>query len=64
MRFIIVFYYYFAVIDGFLRSGADEVIVIAIVEFPDANIGQNVLGIGDGNRICVNVMANNFAYLT
>lgn len=64
MRFIIVFYDDFTVIYGFLRGGADEVIVIAVVDLSDANIGQNMLSIGDGNRVSVDIVANNFAHLT
>jgi hypothetical protein len=42
MCFIIVFYDDFTVIYGLLRGGADEVIVIAVVNLSNANIGLNV----------------------
>ena len=59
-----LFYDYFTVIGGLLRGGADEVIVIAVVDLSNANIGQNVLSIEDGNRVSVDIVTNNFAHLT
>ena len=63
MRFIIVFNDDFSVIDRLLRGRTDEIIVITVVKFPHANVGQNVLGIGNCDGVRMDVMANNFAYL-
>ena len=63
MCFIIVFYDDFPVIDRLSRGRADEVIVIAVIQFTHANVGQNVLGIGNRDGVCMDVMANNFTHL-
>lgn len=62
MRFIIVFNDDFSVIDRLLSGRTDEIIVITVVKFPHANVGQNVLGIGNCDGVRMDVMANNFAY--
>ena len=63
MCFIIVLDDDFSVIYRLLGGRANEIIVIAVVQFAHADIGQNVLGIGDRDGICMNIMANNLAHL-
>ena len=63
VRFIIVFNDDFSVIDRLLRSRTDEIIIIAVVKFTHANVGQHVLGVGNSDGISMDIMANNFAHL-
>ena len=62
--FIIVFNNDFTVVNRLSGGWADGVIIIAIVVLPDANVGQHVVNIGDGDSVSVDVMANDFADLT
>ena len=64
MSFIIVFNNDFPIADRLLRRWADKVIVIAVVDFPDADVGHHVLGIGNRDGIGTDIAADNVAYLT
>jgi hypothetical protein len=63
MSFIIVFNNDFSIADRLLRRWADKVIVIAVVDFPDADVGHH-LGIGNRDGIGIDIAADNVAYLT
>jgi len=63
MRLIIVFNDDFTVIKRLARGRADGIVIIAVVIFTHADIGQNVIDIGDGDRISVDIAANNIADL-
>ena len=63
VRFIIVFNDDFTVIDRLLSGRTDEVIVVAVICFPDADVGQHMLGIGNGDRIGVDIVTNDVADL-
>ena len=64
MGFIIVFNNDFTVVNRLSGGRAYGVIVVAIVVLPDANVGQHVVNIGDGDGVSVDVVADNFADLT
>ena len=59
--FIIVFNDDFSVVNRLSGGRAYGVIVVAIVVLPDANVGQHVINIGDGDGVSVDVVADNFA---
>ena len=64
MSFIIVFDNDFSIADRLLRRRADNVVVIAVVDFPDTDVGHHLLGIGNGDSIGIDIAADNIAYLT
>ena len=62
--FIIVFDNDFTVVNRLSGGRANGVIVVAIVVFPHADVGQHVVNIGDGDSVSMNVVANDLADLT
>ncbi len=63
MSLIVVFNNNLAAIDSMSRCRADVVVTAVVIFFTDANIGQHPCGVGDGNRVRVNIMTNNVAHL-
>ncbi len=62
--FVVIFDDNFAVADGLAGSGADGVVIILVVMFTHAHIGQHPVNIGNGDGIGVNVGADDVANFT
>ena len=62
--FIIVFNDDFSVVNRLSGGRADGIVAVALIVLTDANIGQHVVNIGDGDRIGVNIPADDIANLT
>ena len=62
--FIIVFNDDFSVVNCLSGGRADGVVAVAIIVLTDANVSQHVVNIGDGDRIGVNITADDIANLT
>ena len=62
--FIVVFNDDFAVVNRLTGDRANGVIVIVVVIFPDADIGQHAFGIGDSDGVGANILTNDVANLS
>lgn len=64
VSFIIVLNDDFTVVDRLSGGGANGIVIIAVIVFPDADVSQYVVVIGNGDRIGMNIAADNIADLT
>ncbi|MNE59649.1 hypothetical protein D3C76_1654980 [compost metagenome] len=51
----------FALLDAFQRHSAQPCAPEWVILCSHANVGQHMLGIGDGDRIGIDIVADNFA---
>ena len=61
--FVIVFYNDLSITNGLSGSGADDIVMVLIIGFTDAHVGQHVFRIGDCHRVGGNVAADDVANL-
>lgn len=54
----------FSVVNRLSGGRTDGIVAVAIIVLPDANVSQHVVNIGDGDRIGVNITADDIANLT
>ena len=62
--FIIVFDNDIAANDRLFGGRADGIIIVVVVIFPHANVGQHALGIGNCYRVGMNILADDVANLS